>query len=117
MHSRTYLIVTSQPSSDPSSQLWTTKYAPTALAQICGNKTAVEKIQLWLHDWYVAGVGIMNSTLNILEGPNLEELGLGMAESTHSTRTKHFFYMVLLGWAKLPLPISVLSLKAILQSS
>jgi len=30
------------------SRLWTTKYAPTSLGQICGNKAVVEKIQRWL---------------------------------------------------------------------
>ncbi|KAI9708657.1 MAG: hypothetical protein M1820_003875 [Bogoriella megaspora] len=30
------------------SRLWTVKYAPTQTAQICGNKTAVEKLQRWL---------------------------------------------------------------------
>ncbi|KAK0634975.1 replication factor RFC1 C terminal domain-containing protein [Bombardia bombarda] len=35
----------------PLSQLWTTKYAPTALNQICGNKGNVEKIQSWLRNW------------------------------------------------------------------
>lgn len=33
------------------SQLWTTKYAPTQLAHICGNKANVEKIQKWLQAW------------------------------------------------------------------
>jgi replication factor C subunit 1 len=33
------------------SQLWTSKYAPTAMNQICGNKTQVEKIQNWLRGW------------------------------------------------------------------
>lgn len=32
----------------PDSRLWTTKYAPTSLGQICGNKATVEKIQRWL---------------------------------------------------------------------
>lgn len=32
-------------------QLWTTKYAPTQLAHICGNKANVEKIQSWLQAW------------------------------------------------------------------
>ncbi|KAG4419893.1 hypothetical protein IFR04_006930 [Cadophora malorum] len=36
---------------DPSSQLWTTKYAPTSLNQICGNKAAVERIGEWLRGW------------------------------------------------------------------
>lgn len=35
----------------PASQLWTTKYAPTQLSQICGNKAQVEKIQNWLRGW------------------------------------------------------------------
>lgn len=33
------------------SQLWTTKYAPSAMNQICGNKAQVEKIQSWLKNW------------------------------------------------------------------
>lgn len=33
------------------SQLWTSKYAPTAINQICGNKGNVEKIQNWLNLW------------------------------------------------------------------
>jgi replication factor C subunit 1 len=33
------------------SQLWTSKYAPTNVGQICGNKGAVEKIQAWLKGW------------------------------------------------------------------
>lgn len=36
---------------DPSSQLWTSKYAPSTVNQICGNKGAVEKIQAWLKGW------------------------------------------------------------------
>jgi replication factor C subunit 1 len=30
------------------SRLWTTKYAPSSLNQICGNKATVEKLQRWL---------------------------------------------------------------------
>ena len=33
------------------SRLWTTKYAPTTISQICGNKTQVEKLQRWLRDF------------------------------------------------------------------
>ncbi|KAM7206344.1 replication factor C subunit 1 [Rhypophila sp. PSN 637] len=39
------------PAAQPLSQLWTTKYAPTSLSQICGNKGNVEKIQSWLRNW------------------------------------------------------------------
>ncbi|KAG5289212.1 chromosome transmission fidelity factor [Histoplasma ohiense] len=32
-------------------RLWTSKYAPTSLSMICGNKGAVEKLQTWLRNW------------------------------------------------------------------
>ncbi|KAH7321116.1 replication factor RFC1 C terminal domain-containing protein [Stachybotrys elegans] len=35
----------------PITQLLTSKYAPTQINQICGNKGNVEKIQAWLRDW------------------------------------------------------------------
>lgn len=38
----------------PSSQLWTSKYAPTMMSQICGNRGQVEKIQNWLKGWQKA---------------------------------------------------------------
>lgn len=38
---------------DPSSQLWTVRYAPQNLKEICGNKGQVEKLQQWLRDWQV----------------------------------------------------------------
>ena len=34
-----------------SSQLWTTKYAPTNLKEICGNKANVERLGDWLEAW------------------------------------------------------------------
>ena len=34
--------------SGPDTRLWTVRYAPTQLAQICGNKAQVEKLQNWL---------------------------------------------------------------------
>ena len=37
---------------DPSTQLWTVRYAPQSMKEICGNKGQVEKLQQWLHDWY-----------------------------------------------------------------
>ncbi|OTA06847.1 Rfc1p-like protein [Trichoderma parareesei] len=39
-----------KPAAEPT-QLLTSKYAPTQLNQICGNKAQVEKIQRWLHNW------------------------------------------------------------------
>jgi len=32
-------------------QLWTTKYAPAKMSEICGNKGNVEKLQKWLQNW------------------------------------------------------------------
>lgn len=32
-------------------KLWTVKYAPTNLNQICGNKTSVNKLKNWLSNW------------------------------------------------------------------
>lgn len=31
--------------------LWTVKYAPQAVKDICGNKGQVQKLQDWLHNW------------------------------------------------------------------
>ena len=36
---------------DPSTQLWTVRYAPQNLKEICGNKGQVDKLQQWLLDW------------------------------------------------------------------
>ncbi|KAI0002914.1 DNA replication factor C large subunit [Russula compacta] len=36
---------------DPKTQLWTDRYAPQTLKEICGNKGQVEKLQQWLNDW------------------------------------------------------------------
>jgi replication factor C subunit 1 len=41
-----------RPASD--SRLWTVKYAPTSMNQICGNKGQVEKLQKWLRNWPTA---------------------------------------------------------------
>ncbi|EON68021.1 hypothetical protein W97_07168 [Coniosporium apollinis CBS 100218] len=38
-------------SSGPDSRLWTVKYAPTHITQICGNKGQVEKLQNWLRNF------------------------------------------------------------------
>jgi replication factor C subunit 1 len=38
---------------DPKTQLWTDRYAPQTLKEVCGNKGQVEKLQQWLNDWYV----------------------------------------------------------------
>lgn len=36
---------------DSTTQLWTTRYAPQNLKEVCGNKGQVEKLQQWLMDW------------------------------------------------------------------
>ncbi|KAM3124223.1 hypothetical protein CJJ07_003891 [Candidozyma auris] len=35
-----------------SEKLWTVKYAPTSLSQICGNKGQVKKLRDWLANWH-----------------------------------------------------------------
>ncbi|KAG8720285.1 hypothetical protein FRC08_000645 [Ceratobasidium sp. 394] len=40
-----------------SAQLWTTKYAPQNLKEICGNKAIIDKLQLWLHEWQASAKG------------------------------------------------------------
>jgi replication factor C subunit 1 len=51
-HTKNATASSSVPGKNPEptvdSRLWTTKYAPTALNQICGNKATVEKLQRWL---------------------------------------------------------------------
>lgn len=32
-------------------QLWTVRYAPKALKEVCGNKGQIERLQQWLEDW------------------------------------------------------------------
>ncbi|KAF2143270.1 uncharacterized protein K452DRAFT_225503 [Aplosporella prunicola CBS 121167] len=41
----------SQAASGPDNRLWTAKYAPTQMSQICGNKTQVDRLQRWLRDF------------------------------------------------------------------
>ncbi|EWC47549.1 hypothetical protein DRE_03169 [Drechslerella stenobrocha 248] len=36
---------------DPGAQLWTVKYSPASMKEICGNKGQVEKLQKWLQNW------------------------------------------------------------------
>lgn len=36
---------------DEGHQLWTVKYAPSSLQQICGNKSSVTKLKNWLTNW------------------------------------------------------------------
>lgn len=33
-------------------KLWTSKYAPTSATQLCGNKLLVEKLRVWLANWF-----------------------------------------------------------------
>jgi len=47
-------VCDSSKASDASTQLWTTRYAPQTLKEICGNKGQVEKLQNWLNSWSVS---------------------------------------------------------------
>ena len=46
-------MTSGKPIPNSSTQLWTTRYAPQSLKEICGNKGQVEKLREWLHDWFV----------------------------------------------------------------
>ncbi|OBT46632.1 hypothetical protein VE00_01752 [Pseudogymnoascus sp. WSF 3629] len=70
------------------SQLWTVKYAPSKMNQICGNKGQVDKIQTWLQGWPKAhklgfqlpgkdGLGIYRSI--VIYGPP----GIGKTTAAH----------------------------------
>lgn len=39
---------------NPEAQLWTVKYAPSQMKDICGNKAPVERLQKWLQNWYIS---------------------------------------------------------------
>ncbi|EFW98951.1 DNA replication factor c subunit [Grosmannia clavigera kw1407] len=69
-------------------QLWTTKYAPTQLNQICGNKAQVERIASWLKNWPKAkkydfmtkgADGLGASRAIIISGPP----GIGKTTAAH----------------------------------
>jgi replication factor C subunit 1 len=52
----------------PENKLWTDRYAPQSLKEICGNKGQIEKLQQWLHDWYILAsllLGLYSSFLSI----------------------------------------------------
>jgi replication factor C subunit 1 len=44
-------VLSSGKTIDPLTQLWTVRYAPKTLKEICGNKGQIEKLQQWLEDW------------------------------------------------------------------
>ncbi|KAJ1308850.1 hypothetical protein OPQ81_004538 [Rhizoctonia solani] len=72
----------------PTAQLWTTKYAPQNLKEICGNKALIDKLQLWLHEWQASAKagfkkpgknGMNTSRAVLLAGPP----GIGKTTSAH----------------------------------
>lgn len=80
-------------------KLWTVKYAPTRLDQLCGNKGAVAKLENWLSNWDVSksqnfksygkdGSGIYRTVM--LSGPP----GIGKTTAAHLV-AKKFGYDVL----------------------
>lgn len=80
-------------------KLWTVKYAPTSLTQICGNKGSVTKLTNWLKNWDGNkklgfknpgrdGIGIFRTVM--LSGPP----GIGKTTAAHLI-AKQFGYDVL----------------------
>ncbi|KAF2400268.1 DNA replication factor C, large subunit [Trichodelitschia bisporula] len=73
---------------DPDNQLWTVRYAPSQLTQVCGNKGQVEKLQDWLRKFRKSeksgfklpgpnGAGVFRAV--ILSGPP----GIGKTTAAH----------------------------------
>ncbi|KAH3664129.1 hypothetical protein OGAPHI_004843 [Ogataea philodendri] len=65
-----------RPSDKPDSEkLWTVKYAPTDIKQICGNKGNLETLQSWLENWFdnakrgFTGSGINGFRAVLISGP------------------------------------------------
>jgi replication factor C subunit 1 len=60
---------------DASTQLWTDRYAPQSLKEICGNKSQVEKLRAWLRDWFVLYTGSQCVIANVCNSrpTNLKE--------------------------------------------
>lgn len=58
-----------EPSPSIDDRLWTTKYAPSSLNMICGNRAPVEKLQSWLRNW-------RNSAKAHFKKPGKDGLGL-----------------------------------------
>ncbi|CDO93594.1 unnamed protein product [Kluyveromyces dobzhanskii CBS 2104] len=58
-------------------KLWTTKYAPTDLKQLCGNKGAIQKLNSWLQTWDTKKKPDMRAVM--LSGPP----GIGKTTAAH----------------------------------
>ncbi|SCV71538.1 BQ2448_3126 [Microbotryum intermedium] len=80
-------------------QLWTVKYAPTKLSEVCGNKSTVEKLSKWLQAWAKSlksdfkkpgpdAMGVFRAVL--ISGPP----GVGKTTSAHLV-AKQFGYDIL----------------------
>ncbi|KAG7726831.1 hypothetical protein KL933_003114 [Ogataea haglerorum] len=75
-----------RPSDKPDTEkLWTVKYAPTDIKQICGNKGNVELLQSWLEHWFdnaksgFKGPGIHGYRAVMISGPP----GIGKTTAAH----------------------------------
>ncbi|ODV86724.1 hypothetical protein CANARDRAFT_185793, partial [[Candida] arabinofermentans NRRL YB-2248] len=79
-------VVPNKPSDRPDSdKLWTVRYAPTDMKQICGNKSNVEMLHNWLRDWFdnhkrgFNGSGINGFRAVMISGPP----GIGKTTAAH----------------------------------
>lgn len=56
----TYSFVVSPTETD----LWTTKYRPVQVKDLCGNKAQIQKLTRWLENWYDPRVFSFNELMD-----------------------------------------------------
>ncbi|GMF06457.1 unnamed protein product [Ambrosiozyma monospora] len=89
--SKVHLVQPEKISDKPDSEkLWTVRYAPTDIKQICGNKGNVENLSNWLEHWFdnakrgFTGAGINGFRAVLISGPP----GTGKTTAAHLVAKK-----------------------------
>lgn len=71
-------------SADEARDLWTTKYAPKALTDICGNNSSVHRLSEWLRNWRAARNGTFKGDGSMFKAAMLSgPPGIGKTTAAH----------------------------------